>query len=1469
MIDDDPQPQGATAIAIAIIGMAGRFPGAPTLERFWENLRDGVESVSFFTPEELLASGVEPSLLADPAYVPARALFDGIADFDAAFFGFTPREAEVMDPQHRILLECAWEALEDAGQDPERAGARAAVYAGSGTSSYLFSNLMPNAALLATVGGLQALLLNDRDFLATRLSYKLNLKGPSVLVQTACSTGLTAVHMASQSLLSGESDLALAGAVSIALPEKEGYLYQEGAITSPDGHCRAFDASSGGAVVGNGCAVVVLKRLADALADGDSIHAVIRGSAVNNDGSDRVGFTAPSVEGQADVITEALLMAGVEPASIAYVEGHGSGTALGDPIEVAALNQAFAAAGGTESCALGSVKTNVGHLNTAAGLAGLIKTALALEHATIPPSLHFERPNPRAGFGPFRVPIQGEPWPADLSPRRAGVSSFGLGGTNVHAVLEEAPPAEPGSPSRPVQLLTISARTDSALEAACGRLADRLETEDLELADVAFTLQTGRRAFACRRAVVARDRAEAVAALREGRGARGTFEGSERPVVFLFPGLGVQAPGLGRELYETEPVFAAEFDRCAEILGMDLRELLFAAPSGAADIFSRLRRDPAPLDEAGQRLARTENAQPAVFAVEYALARLLMSWGIVPRAMIGYSLGEYVAAALAGVLSLEDALGLVAKRAKLIQELPGGAMLAVPLPEAEVRSLLGGELSLAATNGPHFCVVAGPDAAVGELETALSGRGAVCLRLTTTHAFHSRMMAPAVAPLTGIARSLTISAPSIPYVSNVTGTWITAADLADPGYWARHMTQPVRFAEGLAELLREPDQVTLEVGPGGTLTTLIHQLPGAAVAATATTLGRVGEGEERNLLEALGGLWTAGAPFDSAALFAGERRRKVRLPTYPFERQRYWIEPPAPGAQVAESAAKADVADWFWTPSWKQAPLPASAAEENEGGWLIFLDETGLGERIAERLRQEGRAVTTARREPDLDYAALLKEGPARVVHLWGVTAGEPSRREALEAGLLSLVRLSQAAAGASMHITVVANGLHEVMDGDPVHPAKATVLGALKVIPQESAGLSCASVDIGSPSDRLVDQILAEARLGVAAGGSAVALRGRQRWVRDFAPVSLPATEDFPRGGAYLITDGEHGGGAALAELLVSRLDARVASLPAGEPAAVLAAARAALGRIDGVFHTGGAFTGGLVQLKTAESLLASIEPAARDAEAWLAAIDREVDPPGFVLLMSSTLAFTGGLGQLDLAAAGSFLDALAQRRAAEGKTRTLVAHWDPYQWHGWLVAAAGGLAGLQPDEIEQSLDAWGIPVAQSGDALLRLLASGLPRAVVSSRPVHGLIAEADSVTAETFLAQVGGLHAGTGEKAARPALSTPYVAPRDEREEALVTLWQELFGIAPLGVDDSFLELGGHSLLAIQMVTQIRNRLAADLPVTALFESPTVAELAKAVGRAKGEESEEDLAALLALVEGLSPEEAADKLAEMETAR
>jgi acyl transferase domain-containing protein len=1587
---------------VAIVGMSGRFPGARDLDELWRNLRDGVESITFFTPQELIAAGNDPERVRDPGYVPAKGSLAGVEEFDPAFFGFTPREAGILDPQHRVLLECAWEALEDAGYDAARLGGRAAVYVGSGAPSYLIHNLLPNAEELARIGRFQVFLLNDRDFVATRISYALGLRGPSVAVQTACSTSLMAVHMACQSLLSGESDLALAGGASIGVPLVEGYLYQEGSIASPDGHCRSYDARASGAVGGNGAGIVVLKRLADAVADGDLVHAVILGSAANNDGSGKVGFTAPGIEGQVEVIAESLLMAGVEPDTIAYVEGHGSATALGDPIEVMALRQAFARAGHSgRSCALGSVKSNLGHLNTAAGIAGLIKAVLALRHATIPPSLHFERPNPQVDFGPFQVPVRALPWPAELSPRRAGVSSFGLGGTNVHVVLESAPEREPSGPFRPWQLLLLSARTSEALAAQADRLADRLAADDApSLADAAYTLQIGRKAFPRRRALVCRDAAGAVAALRAGRGAAGAFEGGSRPVVFLFPGLGDHYLDMGRELYQGEPVFAAEIDRCAEILrphlGADLREILFSASSLGApvaeptagaerrtDLRALLRRGGGARDEAALRLDRTEHAQPVLFAVEYALARLLMAWGIEPQACAGYSLGEYVAACLSGVLALEDALVLVARRARLIQRLPAGAMLAVPLAESEVRPLLGeiGEgLAVAATNGPHFCVVGGPEGAVAALASGLAARGVTCLRLATTHAFHTPMMEPAAAELNALARNLRLGAPRIRYLSNVTGGWIAAADLADPGYWARHMVRPVRFAENLAELLRDPDRVVVEVGPGGTLSALVRQHPdGGAGRIALTTLRRASEegSDLALLLDTLGRLWVAGATIDAAGLFAGEQRRRVPLPTYPFERQRCWIDPPrgprAPQddagaarerpAQPAALAREADLADWFWVPVWRQTVPLLPATDSDAESWLVFLDRLGAGERLVEELRGEGRSVVTvaagapfraekgavtldpARRE---DYEALVhhlagRAGgvPTRIAHLWGL--GEaPDFAVAQEAGLLSLVFLARAiataggaaGAGPAIRIAMAGDGLHEVLEGELVQPAKAAVLGACKVIHQESSRLTCFSLD-APPDERLAGRLRAElAREPIDA---AVAYRGGRRWVRAFERISLPAAAESPlrEGGVYLITDGGNAGGVGLAELLTGPLQSKVALLlppafPAPElwvgwqsgsgagpgqeqtgavvrrlleltssPGAAdnllivrggtagaagiddidgtpesdgaralrdaLDAVRARFGPLDGAFHTPGSFTGGLLQLKTGEALAAALAPVEEGARALLAALAGE--PLAFVVLMSSTLGFTGGLGQVDLAAAGSYLDALAQSLAAgPGRPCSVVAaHWDPYQWRGWLVGGLGAALHLE----SQQMDAAAIPVAASGEALRRLLASGLPRVIVSARDLGDLIAETDALTAESLMAQLA--HLG-GASPARPAgslsrdgLSSLYVAPRGEREERLVALWEELFGVAPIGVDDSFLELGGHSLLAIQTATQVRLLFDADLPVTALFEAPTVAGLAKQVGRALGEESPEDLEALLALVEGLSADEAVRRLAAM----
>ena len=910
------QTAGEAEERIAVIGMAGRFPGAADLDRFWRNLRDGVDSVRDLTDEELLAAGVAPAVFGRPDYVKAAAPIAGVELFDAGFFGFSPRDAELLDPQSRVFLECAWEALESAGYVSESYDGWIGLFAGVSLPAYLMSNLMPHPEIAAQVGNFQLILANDRDYFATRISYKLGLEGPSVNVQTACSTSLVAVHLACQSLLSHQCGIALAGGIRINFPQLAGYLHQEGSIFSPDGRCRAFDAGGRGALFGEGAGVVVLKRLSEALADGDTVHAVVRGSAFNNDGLDKVGYTAPSVNGQAKVIALAQAVAGVSPDSLSYVEAHGSGTPLGDPIEVAALTRAFRARTARQRfCALGSVKSNVGHLEAAAGIAGLLKTVLALKHRTLPPSLHFEAPNPQIDFedGPFYVNTAAREWPADGAPRRAGVSSFGMGGTNAHVILEEAPAAEPGSASRPWQLLVLSAKTPTALETSAGRLADFLrEHPEIDFADAVHTLQAGRRSFRHRLALVCRDREDALAALAAGdprRLLRSEQESAERPVTFLFPGLGEHYPGMAADLYRGEPGFRAALDECCDLLaphlGLDLRRLLFpeglAEAGGGVDVkalFGRGGRTAGELD-------RTRYAQPAVFAVEYALAVLLGEWGILPQSLIGYSLGEYVAACLAGVLSLPDALALVARRARLIDGLPPGALLAVPLPEEEAGALLGAELAVAAQNGPSVTVASGPEAAIADLERRLAERGLAGRRLPTTHAFHSPMMAPIRGAFAELLAGVRLTPPRIPYVSNVTGTWITAAEATDPGYWVRHLCQTVRFADGLAELSREPARILVEVGPGRGLTALALQSDAGLVAVPTLRSAWERQPDTAFLLTTLAKLWLAGLRIDWAGFSAHERRLRVPLPTYPFERQRYFVDPPH-AAQPAAGVAPAE-----------------------------------------------------------------------------------------------------------------------------------------------------------------------------------------------------------------------------------------------------------------------------------------------------------------------------------------------------------------------------------------------------------------------------------------------------------------------------------------------------------------------------------------------------------------------------------
>jgi acyl transferase domain-containing protein/glutamate-1-semialdehyde aminotransferase len=881
---ENPELEG-----IAIIGMAGRFPGAGSVDELWQNLCAGVESTTFFSDAEL-DPNIDANLKQSPNYVKARGIIDGADRFDAAFFGVSPREAEITDPQQRVFLEIAWAALENAGCDPNTFNGSIGVYAGTGNNTYFPNNIAGRSDVISRAGEFQVMVANEKDYIATRTSYKLNLKGPSVSIHTACSTSLVAVGQAFYALMSYQCDVALAGGISITVPQNSGYLYQEGAMFSSDGHCKPFDAKAEGTVFGNAAGVVVLKRLEEAIADRDTIYAVIRGVGLNNDGAAKVSFAAPSVDGQAEAIAMAQAMAGIDPETISYIETHGTATPLGDPIEIAALTQAFALkTSAKQFCAIGSVKSNFGHTIAAAGVTGLIKTALALKHQQIPATLHYTTPNPAIDFAnsPFYVNAQLTEWKTGNTPRRAGVSSFGVGGTNAHVVLEEAPTLAPSSPSRPRQLLLLSAKTASALDAATANLRSHLDAHpEIDLADAAFTLQTGRQAFNYRRFVVCSDRAdasEAIATLPPLRAATRHTEARNPAVIFMFPGQGAQYVNMGLNLYESEPLFRETVDRCAEILqphlDRDLRQVLYPGSDATA---------------AAESLRQTFLTQPAIFTVEYALAKLWQSWGVTPQGAIGHSIGEFVAATLAGVFSLEDALMLVAARGRLMQDLPGGSMLSVRLPAAQVEKRLNADLAVAAVNAPDLCVVSGPTDAIALLEQQLTAEKIVCKHLHTSHAFHSPMVDSIVEPFGELVKKVQLSPPSMPFVSTVTASWITAEQATDPMYWARHLRATVRFADGIKELWQDPNRVLLEVGPRTTAATLARKQSKdlkQQVAISSLTDNADNNAEWTALLSAIGQLWLSGVSIDWQSFYQEETRDRIPLPTYPFESKRFWIEP--------------------------------------------------------------------------------------------------------------------------------------------------------------------------------------------------------------------------------------------------------------------------------------------------------------------------------------------------------------------------------------------------------------------------------------------------------------------------------------------------------------------------------------------------------------------------------------------------
>jgi acyl transferase domain-containing protein/acyl carrier protein/NAD(P)-dependent dehydrogenase (short-subunit alcohol dehydrogenase family) len=1497
-----------TCTDIAIVGMACRFPGAPSVKHFWDNLTRGIESITALSDEDL--SSLPPELVNDPGFVNATGRLENIELFDAAFFNLNPAEATATDPQQRLMLECAWEAMESSGYNLR--GKNIGVFAGAGESLYR-DLLRGDAGLLQSLGELQLTIGTGKDHVAPRLSYLLDLRGPSVPVNTACSTSLVAVHLACQSLMNAECEMALAGGVSLA--SQNGYIFEENGILAPDGVCRAFDASARGTVPGSGAALVLLKPLDQAVADGDHIHAVIKGSAINNDGNLKVGYTAPSVEGQRRVIEQALANANIAPHQISYIETHGTGTPLGDPVEIEALRQVFEDAEGSPAnsaklCALGSVKTNIGHCDSAAGIAGLIKAVLCLEHQTLVPSLHFEKPNPQLNLDQSRFYVSTETTAWKQTPRLAGVSSFGIGGTNAHVILGEAPTREISVQSRPWQVLALSARSESALERRRADLANVLqERPDIHLADIAFTLNAGRKDFAFRQSFVCANPEDAIAALTNVKDKPFRLLAQERPVIFLFPGQGKAYGDLGSDLYRDEPQFREEVDYCCSrlvpLIGADLRDLMFGRQG-----------------EMDSSIYRPLYWQTALFTVEYAMAKLWMSWDIKPAAMIGHSLGEYVAATLAGVLKLDDALVLVAERARRTEDLEAGAMLAVPAREDEIYPYIKDGISLAAVNGPELCILAGPTDEIESLYQKIAFLNPI--RLDASHAFHSRLVEPLMEPLTTAASRMKLSPPRVPYLSNVTGSWMSDQDATDPGYWARHVRSTVRFNDSLREVLKKPNSVLLEVGPGKVLSELARRNYPESVAFASMA----GEPCGRALAQTVGRLWCEGIAIDWLKYYETEDRRRVPLPTYPFERQRYWVNtngfPNA--ATLSDPLALKDAAEkWLYATNWKRTnPLPQPEFGNNSfaGSWLVFSEPDGVGAELTSRLRQSGQAVYEARRGKVFqqngtgsvtlnagnqeDYQRLLQalgdNFPQRIIYAWDFSR---DTELSLAAGFDSLIYLAQALASsekaASVRLALITSNLHRVMDEESGSDSEAAMLGIVHVVPKEAPMIKCQNIDLDEQhleANKWAKQVLAE--FASETPDPIVAYRRGHRWLPIVEQTSTKSSGgyQFQRGGLYVITHSLQEIGFALAEHLVREFGCKVVLLARsffprpqewdqwvreqgdddpisrsiarlqdiGESLTVLSAdvsdperlkrikaqIEREVGAVQGVFHLDKPEKTGLILGKAMPP-----SNSLRNDLAELATLDQTFGDE-LLVIFSSNLAESGGIGQVDQAARNAVITHFAERRAATGRPTMALE----LGTKGWTEAGDENpdTSSFLSQQLEEKRQRFGMTASECVAALQRALSLSLPNVIISTREFNALMEQQHLFTTDFFQQQIGDSTAsnGNGTSHGRPDVSTSYTAPRNEVEALLVELWQGTFRIQKIGVADNFFELGGHSLLAVQLLKNMNQTFSSKIALKDLFDGPTIEQLAaKISGTPADSDDAAELEALLAEIEGMSADD------------
>jgi len=1441
-----------SGLEIAVIGMAGKFPGAGDISCFWENLKNQVESISFFTEDELLEEGETRANVRNPAYVAARGVVDDKEYFDAAFFNYTPDEARLMDPQTRLFHECVWAALEDAGCNPQDGEGKIGLFAGASTNV----NWMVYTELVNRDGSIdpfQAGQLSNAKFMATHVSYALNLCGPSVMMDTGCSTSLVAIQQACKSLLMAECSVAVAGGVNIRNSSKRGYVYTRGMTNSSDGHCRAFDAAADGTIGGEGAAVVVLKSLKNALKDGDHIYAIIKGNGINNDGNNKVGYTAPSVDGQAEAILMAHKWAKVQPESIGLIEAHGTATELGDPIEVEALNRAFGKSG-TKYCAIGSVKTNVGHLDAAAGAAGFIKAALALHHREIPASLHFTSPNPKINFtdSPFYVSTRHAAWINDKFPLRAGVSSFGIGGTNAHVMLEEAPDKTVSPVSTLPQLLTVSAKTPAALKNNVERLRAFLAAQtDTNIADIAYTLQTGRVAFPYRAAVTADSVPAAIEALSSLLGKKNIAgggpvrEADRTRVVFMFPGQGAQYSQMCYDLYREVKVFREVADECFEIVKRltkkDFRSIIF--PGAAV--------------EQENLLSQTLYAQPALFIIEYSLARTLMAWGIQPDRLIGHSFGEYVAACLSGVFSLSDALMLLTKRAALMQRAAQGKMLGISIPENELLGFLAAnkEISLATVNSAELCVVSGSDAAIAEFSGLMESKGYSCKVIPGAAAYHSHLMDGILAEYKSELEKIKFGTQRFPIVSNLTGRIVPDTEIATPMYWVSHLRRTVRFSDGIDSLLLEPNVVFVEVGPGVELSSFVRASRQRRKEHKVFNLVRHEntEGNDcQHLLAGIGKLWTAGLQPSWKALHADQARQKVSLPSYAFDRMKYPVLVDAYKMLSVVGAEKTivkeeEIAKWFYAPSWKLAPFVGVGDSLEFGCVLLFADSTGVGDELIGKFPQlvTVRIGTEWKEESAFSYCVNPNEKgdlkrlferlaanrlmPDCIVHAWGVTGEQGFGLNEYFYSLVESVR-----ACAVRKVVLITNDVYSVLDDVPTDPLKAMAPALLKVIGAEY-GVNTCTIDMrGGIGDALYNEIIAKGT------GRVISFSSGKRWELVYNTVPT-TTNNLNHTGGVLITGGLGSFGVAVAEYLLEKGQTKIAlvgrkdlsALPADrveklkalqsrgevlyfganvadpeEMRATISSVEGQWGAISGVFHAAGVVNEEM--LKPVDDLDMTDFDVQFDAKVRGVQVldallgDKDLD---FCMLVSSLSPIVGGVGFGAYGPANMYMDHYVRCGKQQGRLK----NWISANIDGFELRHDAPLSinkGEIIETIDRVLSVRSLPqvIASASDLQIRLDKyiyrenQGQANTSVSDADIQSEVAGFTRLADEEDL---------------------------DETQKSLLPLWRHFFGRPDIGLDDDFFETGGDSLKAITFSKRVNKAFGLEMTVMEFFRQATVRKL------------------------------------------